>query len=170
MISIVVRFAAQNTIGNLISGFLILLYRPFEIGDEVIVNAPTGKETGVVESLTLGYTSLRTEDHRRIIIPNNIMATQVTINLTRSDRRVLASVPVTIAPATDIDRARRVITEVASAHRDVEEVIGVPVTQVTRDAVHLTLRALCPSGLTAKRVEFDLYEQVKKRFDQEGLK
>lgn len=169
VISIVLGFAAQNTLGNLVSGFLIILYRPFEIGDEVIVNAPTGKETGVVESLTLGYTSLRTEDHRRIIIPNNIMATQVTVNLTRSDRRVLASVPVTIAATTDIDRARRIITEVAESHRDIEEVIAVPLTHVGRDALVLTLRALCPSGLTARRVEFDLNEQVKKRFDQEGI-
>ena len=55
MISLIVGFAAQNTLGNLIAGISLLLYRPFKLGDRLQVTAPTGLETGIVEGLTLGY-------------------------------------------------------------------------------------------------------------------
>jgi small conductance mechanosensitive channel len=62
-------------------GIALLLYRPFHIGDHVQVTAPSGLETGVVESLSLGYTKLRTADNRSIIVPNSVMAGQAVINV-----------------------------------------------------------------------------------------
>lgn len=79
--SIVVGLAAQSTLSNLVSGVALLLYRPFRVGDRLQMNAPTGLETGEVESITLGYTILKTPDRRRIIVPNNAMINQVTIRL-----------------------------------------------------------------------------------------
>ncbi len=83
--SVVLGLAAQNTLGNLIAGMTLLLYRPFQVGDRVQVTAPTGLETGVVQVITLGYTILRTENNRRIVVPNSAMANQVTVNLTSVD-------------------------------------------------------------------------------------
>jgi small conductance mechanosensitive channel len=79
--SIVVGLAAQNTLGSLIAGVSLLLYRPFEVGDRVQIAAPTGVETGVVERLTLGYTILAAANNRRVVVPNSAMASQITINL-----------------------------------------------------------------------------------------
>jgi small-conductance mechanosensitive channel len=79
--SIVIGLAAQNTLGSLIAGFSLLLYRPFEVGDRVQIAAPTGVETGVVERLTLGYTILTASDDPRVVVPNSTMASQITINL-----------------------------------------------------------------------------------------
>ncbi len=79
--SIVVGLAAQNTLGSLIAGVSLLLYRPFEVGDRVQIGAPTGVETGVVERLTLGYTILAAANNRRVVVPNSAMASQITINL-----------------------------------------------------------------------------------------
>ncbi len=84
--SIVVGLAAQNTLGSLIAGISLLLYRPFEVGDRVQIGAPTGIETGVVERLTLGYTILAASDNRRVVVPNSAMASQITINLGACDR------------------------------------------------------------------------------------
>lgn len=81
IISVVVGLAAQSTLGNLIAGISLLLYRPFKIGDRLQVPTPTGVQSGVVESVNLGYTVLRTEDNHRIVIPNSVMASQTTINL-----------------------------------------------------------------------------------------
>jgi small conductance mechanosensitive channel len=83
--SIVIGLAAQNTLGNLISGISLLLYRPFYMGDRVQITAPTGLETGNIESLTLGYTILRTSDNRHVVVPNSVMASQIMINLTAKD-------------------------------------------------------------------------------------
>lgn len=87
VLSVVVGLAAQNTLGNLIAGISLLLYRPFKVGDRLQVTAPSGQEIGVVESLNLGYTVLRTEDWRRVVIPNSLMASQTTVNLTEQRKR-----------------------------------------------------------------------------------
>jgi small-conductance mechanosensitive channel len=71
--SLVIGLAAQNTLGQIIAGISLLLYRPYGIGDVLTLNAPTGKETGVVKEFTLGYTKLQTEDGRWIIVPNSVM-------------------------------------------------------------------------------------------------
>ncbi|HTW94459.1 MAG TPA: mechanosensitive ion channel family protein, partial [Tepidisphaeraceae bacterium] len=77
--SLVIGLAAQNTLGQIIAGISLLLYRPFGIGDVLTVSAPTGRETGIVKEFTLGYTKLLTEDGRWIIVPNSVMMTTVII-------------------------------------------------------------------------------------------
>jgi len=93
VVSIVIGLAAQDTLGNLIAGVSLALYRPFELGDRIQVNSPTGLETGVVEDLSLGYTTLQTPDNRRVVVPNGVMSRQVIINLTAIDPRTMAAVP-----------------------------------------------------------------------------
>src|SRR5262249_46599617 len=167
--SVVLGLAAQSTLGNLIAGIALLLYRPFQVGDRVQVTAPTGLETGVVESLTLGYTVLRAADNRRIVVPNSAMASQVTVNLTSTDPRVLARVPLSIGYEADLGKARQVLLELAHAHPRVLQVVDCPVTQLSPMGVTLSLRAWCVAPDTAQQVTFDLYEQANQRFDQEGI-
>ena len=57
--SVVIGLAAQSTLGNLVAGVSITIYRPFRLGDTLQVAAPTGTEIGVVELISLGYTTLR---------------------------------------------------------------------------------------------------------------
>ncbi len=89
VVSVVVGIAAQNTLGNLIAGFSLLLYRPFHIGDRVQLNTPRGVATGTVTSLSLGYTVLTDPDKHEIIVPNSVMVTQVIIRLAQDGRRPL---------------------------------------------------------------------------------
>src|SRR5882762_7202076 len=79
--SVVIGLAAQSTLGNLVAGVSITIYRPFRLGDTLQVTAPTGTEIGVVELISLGYTTLRAQDGHLIVLPNSIAASQVTINL-----------------------------------------------------------------------------------------
>ena len=58
--SVVIGLAAQSTLGNLVAGISITIYRPFRLGDTLQVTTPTGTEIGVVEWISLGYTTLRT--------------------------------------------------------------------------------------------------------------
>jgi small-conductance mechanosensitive channel len=81
IVSLVLGLAAQNTLGQLVAGFALLLYRPFKIGDVLLFNTPTGNETGTVKEFTLGYTKLLTKDNRWVIVPNNVMATSVFIRV-----------------------------------------------------------------------------------------
>lgn len=167
--AVVIGLAAQNTLGNFVSGLSLLLYRPFSVGDRLEVNAPQGTETGTVESITLGYTILQTFDNRRVVIPNSLMSNQVTINLTRLTPRVMAMVPIGISYEADIDRTRQILLELAQNHSLVQEVVNCPIVQLGNSSVNLSLRAWCENPLDAKQVEYDLYEQAKKRFDTEGI-
>jgi small conductance mechanosensitive channel len=146
-----------------------VLYRPFQIDDRVQCNAPTGLETGKIESINLGYSVIRTYDHRRVVIPNSVMATSVIINLTKGDPRTLASIPITVGKAQDIDRARAVLTELAEAHPLVQEIEGCPVTRLDNYSLTLTLQVWCAHAGEAKQAEFDIYEQAAMRFAEENI-
>jgi small conductance mechanosensitive channel len=169
VISVVAGMAAQNTLGNLIAGISLLIYRPFNVGDRLQVAAPTGLETGQIESLSLGYTIIKTDDNRRVVIPNSIMASQTTINMTRDDPRAICSLSVVISPDSDIDRARSILIEIAGGNPKTQKIAGCPVTRLDGSGVELTLSIWCADSLTAGALKCDLLEAVKKRFWAEGV-
>lgn len=84
LMSVIVGFAAQTTLGNLIAGISLVLYKPFRRGDRLQVSAPTKDEfeVGEVEDISLGYTVLRTDDGRHVVIANGTMAQQTMIKIT----------------------------------------------------------------------------------------
>ena len=79
--SILVGLAAQSTLGNLIAGRSLLLYRPFQIGELVQLTVPAGVQTGTLEDLTLGCTVIKTQENREIVVPNSVMSSQAIIKL-----------------------------------------------------------------------------------------
>jgi small-conductance mechanosensitive channel len=81
VVSVVLGLAAQNTLGNLIAGLSLVLYRPMRVGDRVQVNTPKGVVTATVELLSLGYTTLRDADNNQILVPNSVMMGSVVIRL-----------------------------------------------------------------------------------------
>jgi small conductance mechanosensitive channel len=169
MISLIVGFAAQNTLGNLIAGISLLLYRPFKLGDRLQVIAPTGLETGTVENLTLGYTLLKTDDNRHVVVPNSLMASQTNINLTTNDPRVICSVLIAICHVSDIDKARAILLDLAGKHPKAKQVCGCPLTQLGASGIVLSLDAWCADALAAIAFRCDLLEQAAKRFGVEAI-
>lgn len=83
LISVIIGFAAQTTLSNLVAGISLVLYKPFRRGDRMQVMAPNKDQfdIGVVEDISLGYTLLRTDDGRAIIIANATMAQQTMIRI-----------------------------------------------------------------------------------------
>jgi small-conductance mechanosensitive channel len=84
VVSVVVGLAAQNTLGNLIAGFSLVLYRTIRIGDRVRVPSPGGALTATVEVISLGFTKLRDDDGNEVIVPNSVMMGSTIIRLRRS--------------------------------------------------------------------------------------
>jgi small conductance mechanosensitive channel len=169
VVSVVLGLAAQNTLGNLIAGISLLLYRPFNLGDRLQVMAPSGLETGVVESLNLGYTILLTSDNRRVVIPNSLMASQTSVNISLTDERKLCSVPVRVNHEADVDKARQILIELVKAHPKTLEYHSCPVTELGKRQVTLTLRMWCANPQVAENLKFDILEGAKKQFEQAGV-
>jgi small conductance mechanosensitive channel len=170
VLSVVAGLAAQNTLGNLIAGISLLLYRPFNVGDRLQVTAPTGLETGEIESLNLGYTIIKTDDNRRVVIPNSLMASQTTINLTRDDSRGICTVAVVISHDSDLDRTRAVLLEIAKNNLKTQKISGCPVTHLDGSGVELSLSVWCSDSLVAGDLKCELLEAIKRRFTAEGIK
>jgi len=84
VVSIIVGLAAQNTLGNLVAGISLVLYRPVRVGDKVQINSPKGLITATVENVSLGYTVLRDADGDEVIVPNSVMVSTVVIRLGRA--------------------------------------------------------------------------------------
>jgi small-conductance mechanosensitive channel len=169
VISIVVGLAAQSTLGNLVAGFSLLLYRPFRVGDRLQVSAPTGVESGTVESLSLGYTVLKTYDNRRIVLPNSGIANQVTVNLSSVDPKVMVIVPIGIAYGADIDRAREVLLTLAAGHPESIGPFSCPVVNLGAYTVDLSLRLWCADAGVAARLKSELLESAAKRLPEAGI-
>lgn len=170
VVSVVVGLAAQSTLSNLVSGISLVLYRPFRIGDRVQVTAPTGPEIGVVESIDLGYTTLRTADGRRLVLPNATIASQASINLTQSHPNNPCGVAVTLAGDGDIGKARKILLDVAKSVPKIAKVEGCFVTGVSSAGTVLTLSAMCADPGDVSGIKSDLLENAKKQFDAVGVK
>ena len=81
VVSVVLGLAAQNTLGNLVAGLSLVLYRPIQIGDNIQLNTPRGLTTATVEAISLGYTVLRDTDKHEVIVPNSVMGSSVVIRI-----------------------------------------------------------------------------------------
>ena len=169
--SVVIGLAAQSTLGNLVAGVAITLYRPFRLGDRLQVAAPTGTETGTVETLSLGYTTLRTDDGRFVVLPNSIAASQVTINLSASQAHTPAplAIVIRVGRETDTEAARQAALR---AGRDVagdSRVVGCFVTRMDAAGTTLELRVGSPPAAERDALRSKLLEQLAQRFAASGL-
>jgi small-conductance mechanosensitive channel len=99
--------AARDTIADAIAGFIILVDRPFRIGDRIEIQ---GVGTwGDVTDIGLRTTRIRTRDNRMVIVPNSVIGANQVINYTYPDPRYRIETHVGIAYGTDVERARQVI-------------------------------------------------------------
>lgn len=105
-----VGLAFQGTLSNFAAGAMLLVFRPYKVGDVVNIAG----QLGIVHEIELFTTTINTFDNRRIIVPNSEIYGSVIENITyNSQRRV--DVPVGVSYSADIDETRRVLTEAAQA-------------------------------------------------------
>jgi small-conductance mechanosensitive channel len=163
--SVVIGLAAQSTLGNLVAGVSITIYRPFRLGDTLQVTAPTGTEIGVVELISLGYTTLRAQDGHLIVLPNSIAASQVTINLNDTFAPGSFAISIRLRRDADLEAARRLAVEVAKDRVGEKAVRGCYLTKVDGDAVTLDLRLSTPDAAARDTLRSTLMGELTQRFD-----
>jgi small conductance mechanosensitive channel len=117
-----VGLALQGSLANFAGGVLILMFKPFKVGDTVEAQGTIGE----VESIDILYTKIRNFDNKLVTVPNGILANNLIINYSqKSTRRV--DMKVGIAYGTDIKKARMIILEVLNKderiHKEPESVV-----------------------------------------------
>jgi small conductance mechanosensitive channel len=167
--SVVIGLAAQSTLGNLVAGVSITIYRPFRLGDTIQIAAPTGTEIGVVETLSLGYTTLRTADGRFVVVPNALAASQVSINLGSTFAPWPITISIRVSRDTDLEAARRQAISLASETVGEKAVHGCFLTKVEATVAVLELRVQAPDAASRDTVRASLLSKLAQRFTEPGV-
>jgi MscS family membrane protein len=117
--SLAIALAAQATLADTINGFVIMVDRPFRIGDRIeLLDLDTW---GDVTDIGLRSTRIRTRDNRMVIVPNSVIGKSLIVNHSYPDSQYRIQINVGVAYGTDIEKARKVIVE---AVRKVEGVLS----------------------------------------------
>ncbi|HEY1899757.1 MAG TPA: mechanosensitive ion channel family protein [Steroidobacteraceae bacterium] len=138
--SVVIGLAAQSTLGNLVAGVSMTIYRPFRLGDLLQVGAPTGTEIGVVDHISLGYTTLRVQDGRYVVLPNSVAASQVAINLSPATGRWPVAITIRLSRDADLEAASKLARAAAAEVIGDTAVTSCWVTRVDATEAQLDLR------------------------------
>ncbi len=162
-----VGLALQGSLSNFAGGVLILLFKPFKVGDYIIED--THKNEGTVTEIQIFYTKLRTTDNRIVVIPNGTLANSSLTDVTQQDKRRV-DLYVGISYNADIRKAKdvlRAIIEEESAKLDGEEV-AVFVDALEDSSVRLGLRFWVPTP-DYWNAKWRVTEEIKVRFDENRI-
>jgi len=161
----IIGFALQDTLSNFASGIMILLYRPFDVGDVVDAGGVSGK----VSHMSLVSTTFMTFDNQKLVVPNNSIWGAVITNVTAQRTRRVDLV-FGISYGDDIDKAEKVLREVVDAHDAVlaEPEPTIRLHELGDSSVNFIVR---PWVMTDDYWDtyWDLTKAVKQRFDKEGI-
>jgi small conductance mechanosensitive channel len=160
-----VGLALQGSLSNFAAGVLIVLFRPYKVGDWI----EGAGVSGSVEEVQILTTVLKTGDNKRVIIPNSqIMGSTITNYSANDTRRV--DLVVGVSYGDDLDQVRKELQALVDADDRIlkDPAVTIAVSELADSSVNFVLR---PWVNTADywAVYFDLTERVKKRFDEVGI-
>jgi small conductance mechanosensitive channel len=160
-----IGLALQGSLSNFASGVLIVLFRPYRVGDWVEVAGIAG----TVEQVQILTTILKTGDNKQIIVPNSQIMDSIITNYSANDTRRIDMV-IGVSYDDDIDTVRKTLEELLAAEDRIldEPAPTIAVSELADSSVNFIVR---PWAKTADYwgVKFDLTESIKKRFDQDGI-
>lgn len=162
---VAIGLALQGSLSNFAGGLMLLLFKPFKVGDYVQVATEEGK----VLEISVVYTVILTADNKRITIPNGTLTNSVIINYSAEELRRV-DMTFTTAYDCDIEKTKKIITEVIKAHAltlsDPEPLVRL--SMHGDSALTYTARAWCKND-NYWDVKFDITEKVKEEFDKQGI-
>lgn len=164
---VAVGLALQGSLSNFAGGVLILLLKPFVVGDYIVED--NNKNEGTVKEIQLFYTKLTTLDNRTIIIPNGMLTNNSLTNVTEKNERKL-DLKVDISYESDLRKAKDVLRRLIDAEERIlkDEEIQVFVHDLGANSVVLGLRAWVKAE-DYWEVRWKLLEDIKLTMDAEGI-
>jgi small conductance mechanosensitive channel len=160
-----VGLALQGSLSNFAAGVLIVMFRPYKVGDFI----EAAGIAGVVEQVQILTTVLKTGDNKQIIVPNGQIMDSIITNYSANDTRRVDMV-VGVSYDDDLDKVHKTLKELIDAEERVldDPATTIAVSELGDSSVNFVVR---PWVRTADYwgVKFDLTEAIKKRFDKEGI-
>lgn len=160
-----VGLALQGSLSNFAAGILIILFRPFRVGNFI----EGGGATGTVKEISMLVTVLATPDNKMVIVPNSaIMGATITNFNGYATRRI--DFVFGIGYEDDFEQAKTILTDIISKHPKVlaDPAPNIRVTAHAESSINIVARPWV-NGADYWAVYFDIMEQVKARFDEEGI-
>ena len=163
--SLAVGLALQGGLTNMVGGLMILIFKPFKVGDWIESDGLCGS----VEEITIFYTILKTLDCTRVVMPNGALANTNVKNFSANSKRKLC-VDFSVSYSSDIDKVKKVINEVIEKEELIlhDEEVFVRLTNHAESALIFTVRVWTKNS-DFWAVKFNLLENVKKAFDKNKI-
>ena len=160
-----ISLALQGTLSNFAGGVIIIVMRPFKLGDYITSNG----ESGTVEDIKLFYTYITTPDNRVVMIPNGSLANNVIVNASAKDTRRV-DVVMSISYLADAELAKKLAKEVCSNN---EKIFATPapfaeIGEYADSSVDIFVRCWC-NREDYWDTKFYMLREIKNVFDQNGI-
>ena len=164
-VGLAIGLALQGGLSNIAGGVLVVAFKPFEVGDYI----ETAGVGGTVTDIGVFYTTLTTPDNKKVVIPNGTVSNEVVTNYSTHDTRRI-DFDFSIAYSADIDVAKKVLYACAQADERVltDPAAKVMITSHKESSIGIRLRVWVRSS-DYWDVNFAIWEQVKRSFDQFGV-
>ncbi|NIV28041.1 MAG: mechanosensitive ion channel, partial [Anaerolineae bacterium] len=164
-----ISLAAKDTIADAIAGFIILVDRPFRIGDRIEIQE-VGTWGDVVD-IGLRTTRIRTRDNRLVIVPNSTIGSNQVVNYTYPDPRYRIQTHVSVAYGTEIETARRLIVETVQKVEGVlqEEPVDALYIEMGDSAMIFRVRWWIESYEDTRRMFDRVHTTLQQALDEAGI-
>lgn len=164
---VAIGLAVQGSLSNFAGGVLILLLKPFVVGDYIIED--NHKNEGTVKEIQIFYTKLSTVDNKTVIIPNGTLANTSLTNVTAKEVRRL-EIKVGISYDSDLRKAKKILAEILDREEKIlkEDEVLIYVDDLADSSVQIGIRAWVKTD-DYWPVRWKLLEEIKLTFDREGI-
>jgi len=161
-----VGLALQGSLSNFAGGVLILILKPFKVGDYIV----TGSGEGTVSGIDIFYTRLKTVDNRVVVIPNGNLSNSAVVNVSKEPtRRIDLVIPVSYS--SDIKKVRSVLKSIMDEQGKnilADKGIDILVSEFADSSINIAYRFWVDAA-NYWTVRFAVMERVKEKFDAEGI-
>jgi len=162
---VAIGLALQGGLSNIAGGLIILIFKPFKVGDFI----DTHTDSGTVKSISLFYTTITTIDNKIISIPNGNLANSSTVNYSKEKERRL-DINIDVSYKNDIETVKKVLNGIINKEKRInkEKDIFIRLTNYKDSSIEYTIKVWVDSA-DYWDTKFTLLENIKKEFDKENI-
>lgn len=164
-IGLAISLAVQGALGNLASGIMLLVFKPFRIGDFI----ESEEYSGTVSDMGVFYTTLLSTDNRTVVIPNKLLTESTIVNYSTQEKRRL-DIQLDVAYGSDLELVKQTVLEVAARHGEVlnDPSPSVRLTEMRDSSLRVTLKLWCANS-DYWALKYSLLEEILEEFGNAGI-